>query len=68
MNISEAMYICLKNGIEVSPLYDNKARKFKIQSTVKGSGTPIVYPKEINQSEINDALIKTYIFLANKIK
>ncbi len=66
-DINKAMLICIKNGYKVYPVYCNDSKKIKIEIS-KNDEKEVRYPKELTKDEINDALIKTYIYKANTIK
>ncbi len=65
LTISNAMSICFKNGVKAYVICLNK-NTFYIESIV--SGKVKRYSKSSkNNKEANEALKKTYIFLAKKI-
>tara|TARA_R110000851_G_scaffold332337_1_gene508160 strand:- start:3955 stop:4164 length:210 start_codon:yes stop_codon:yes gene_type:complete len=65
MNIDKAMSTCIGRGIKVYPIAISKNSIF-IESS--NDGLIKRYSKELKSlKEINEALRKTYIFLAEKI-
>jgi hypothetical protein len=65
MGISEACSICFKKEIKVYPVKVGATWRIEVKT---GNNKPIRYEKPLKQGlDTNNALSKTYIFLANKI-
>jgi len=69
MNISEACSICFKKEIKVYPVKVGATWRITWRIEVKtGNNKPIRYEKPLKQGfDTNNAMSKTYIFLAKKI-
>jgi hypothetical protein len=68
MGISDYMKICHDRGVKIYPIYSNiySSNCFLIQ--VNNNGKITTYEKKLRLSkEINDALQKTYVFIAKKL-
>tara|TARA_R110002051_G_C8769409_1_gene503372 strand:+ start:36757 stop:36945 length:189 start_codon:yes stop_codon:yes gene_type:complete len=58
--------MCCKIVLMVYPVYCNDSKKFKIEIS-KNDVKEVRFHKELTKDEINDALIKTYIYKSNTI-
>lgn len=63
MDWHEAIRICFKNNVKVYPIY--KFRKWFIECDINGKIKS--FPKPLKSNEIDNAMKKTYIFLAEKL-
>jgi len=65
MTIGEACSICFKKGIKVYPVKVGGTWRINVKEEGK---SPIRYNKSVTEGkETNEAMTKTYIFLAKKI-
>lgn len=65
MDINKAMSLCFRKEIKVYPIKDGK--DWFIEFSV-GTAKPTRFPKKLNKKDVNNAISKTYIFLAKKIE
>ena len=66
MQIEDAVSLCMKNGIKVYPVSFNN--NHKIEYSRNGIPEKTFDKVLINSKEVNNAIIKTYIYLAKRIK
>ena len=65
MTISKAMQKCFENKAKVYPIIKNKRFLIKVEFETR---KPITYKKELKtKNEVNDAMIKTYIYIAKQL-
>lgn len=64
MDINKAMSICFKNDIKVYPVIQN--RKQKVAVSFKNKQIKL-FDKVLSGKDLNEALVKTYIFYAKKL-
>jgi len=63
MNISKAMSICFENNIKVYPV--RVGNNFMVCYVKKGEEKQ--FDKLVSKTEVNDAIAKTYIYLAGNV-
>jgi hypothetical protein len=63
-NISEAMSICFMNKIKVYPVIAGKKHQIEYS---KDDVVQTRYKKILGKKEVNDAMTKTYFFLAKQL-
>ena len=66
MNIDNIVSLCMKNGIKVYPVSFNK--NHKIEYSRNGIVTKTFDKILKTPKEVSNAMIKTYIYLAERIK
>ena len=64
MTISEAMSICFKNNTKVYPV----VKGFFLNVQVSLNGKIKTFDTKLTTKNVNEALIKTYLFYAEKFK
>ena len=58
------MSVCFKHGVTVFPVF--KLGKWYIATKQKNK-EPKTYKKQLQQEEVNEAVAKTYLYLASKL-
>lgn len=64
MEINDAMSICFKNKIKVYPVIENRRQKVAVSFKNKQIK---MFDKVLSGKDLNEALVKTYIFYAKKL-